>query len=433
MIPEIIFEFATAALYFEWNLFRINFLNLTIQFSGIYFMIADRVNKIGVSETMMISAEAKRLRAEGKDVINLSMGETDFPTPNNIKEAGKKAIDENHSFYTINSGSIELRTAIAEKLKRDNKLEYKLSEIIASCGAKQSVYNAILATVNPDEEVIVPAPYWVSYPAMIDLAQGKAVVISTDYKSGFKITPEQLSNAITSKTKVLILCNPSNPTGSAYNKKELLEIAKVCQKGNFYIIADEIYEKMVYDGFEFFSFATIAPELKGRIILVNGISKSYAMTGWRIGYAAGNEHIIQGMNKIQSHTTSHPSSISQFAAIEALAGPQYVVNKMIDEFKIRREYLYNELSSIEGINCYKPEGAFYLFPDISEYLHTHTKVLKIDSSFDFVMHLLYEAHIATVPGNAFGAEGYIRISYATSLENLQEAAVRLKRTLAKLR
>jgi len=245
-------------------------------------MIADRVNKIGVSETMMISAEAKKLKAEGHDVINLSMGETDFPTPNNIKEAGKRAVDENHSFYTINSGTIELRTAIAAKLKRDNHLDYKLNEIIVSSGAKQSVYNAILATVNPGQEVIVPAPYWVSYPAMVELAQGKSVVIQTDDTSGFKITPEQLAKTITSKTKVLILCNPSNPTGSAYNKNELIEIAKVCQQGNFYIIADEIYEKMVYDDFEFFSFATVAPELRERIILVNGISKSYAMTGCRL-------------------------------------------------------------------------------------------------------------------------------------------------------
>jgi aspartate/methionine/tyrosine aminotransferase len=396
-------------------------------------MIADRVNKIGVSETMMISAEAKKLRTEGKDVINLSMGETDFPTPNKIKEAGKKAIDENHSFYTINSGTIELRTAIAAKLKRDNHLDYKLNEIIVSSGAKQSVYNAILATVNPGQEVIVPAPYWVSYPAMIDLAQGKSVIIDTDDTKGFKITPEQLAKSISSKTKVLILCNPSNPTGSAYNKNELQEIAQVCLKGNFYIIADEIYEKMIYDDFEFFSFATVAPELRERIILVNGISKSYAMTGWRIGYTAANEQVIQGMNKIQSHTTSHPSSISQSAAIEAVAGPQYVVNEMLAAFRKRREYLYNELTSIDGVTCYKPEGAFYLFPNISAYLHTHTKVLKIDSSFDFVMHLLYEAHIATVPGSAFGAEGYLRISYATSMENLKEAVLRLKAALKKLR
>jgi len=396
-------------------------------------MIADRVNQIGVSATMLVSAEAKKLKAEGVDVINLSMGEPDFPTPQNIKEAGKTGIDENHTRYTLNPGTIELRTAIAAKLKRDNHLDYKLSEIIVSSGAKQSVFNAIMAIVNPGDEVIVPAPYWVSYPPMVNLAQGKSVVIPTDETNGFKITPDQLINSLTPNTKALILCNPSNPTGSAYNKNELIGLAKASQKGNFYIISDEIYEKMVYDNFEFVSFATVAPELRSRIILVNGISKSYAMTGWRIGYTAANEQVTQGMNKIQSHTTSHPSSVSQVAAIEALAGPQYVVNEMIDAFKKRREYLYKELTSIEGITCYKPEGAFYLFPNISAYLHTHTKVLKVDSSFDFAMHLLVEAHIAVVPGSAFGAEGYLRISYATSMENLKEAVLRLKAALEKLR
>ena len=396
-------------------------------------MIADRVNQIGVSATMLVSAEAKKLKAEGVDVINLSMGEPDFPTPQNIKEAGKTGIDENHTRYTLNPGTIELRTAIAAKLKRDNHLDYKLSEIIVSSGAKQSVFNAIMAIVNPGDEVIVPAPYWVSYPPMVNLAQGKSVVIPTDETNGFKITPDQLINSLTPNTKALIFCNPSNPTGSAYNKNELIALAKASQKGNFYIIADEIYEKIVYDNFEFVSFATVAPELRSRIILVNGISKSYAMTGWRIGYTAANEQVTQGMNKIQSHTTSHPSSVSQVAAIEALAGPQYVVNEMIDAFKKRREYLYKELTSIEGITCYKPEGAFYLFPNISAYLHTHTKVLKVDSSFDFAMHLLVEAHIAVVPGSAFGAEGYLRISYATSMENLKEAVLRLKAALEKLR
>ncbi|MBK9099003.1 MAG: pyridoxal phosphate-dependent aminotransferase [bacterium] len=395
-------------------------------------MIANRVNEIAVSETMHIAAEAKKLKTEGVDVINLSMGEPDFPTPHNIKEAGKTGIEENHTRYTINSGTVELRTAIQAKLKRDNHLEYKLSEIIVSSGAKQSCYNAILTTVNPGDEVIIPSPYWVSYPAMVNLAGGKVVVIETTEKSGFRITPEQLKNAITPKTKIFILCNPSNPTGSAYNKQELEALAKVAEKGNFYILADEIYEKMVYDNFEFFSFATIATQLRNRIILVNGISKSYAMTGWRIGYTAANEHIIEGMNKIQSHSTSHPSSVSQFAAIEALTGPQYVINEMFVEFRKRREFLFSELVSIKGITCYKPEGAFYLFPNISAFMHKHSKVLQVENSFDFAMHLLYEAHIAVVPGNAFGADGYLRISYATSMENLKVAVIRLRKALAKL-
>jgi aspartate/methionine/tyrosine aminotransferase len=395
-------------------------------------MVANRVNEIAVSETMHIAAEAKKLKAEGVDVINLSMGEPDFPTPNNIKEAGKTGIEENHTRYTINSGTVELRTAIQAKLKRDNHLEYKLNEIIVSSGAKQSCYNAILTTVNPGDEVIIPSPYWVSYPAMVNLAGGKVIVIETNEKNGFRINPEQLAKAVTPKTKMFILCNPSNPTGSAYNKIELEALAEVAEKGNFYILADEIYEKMVYDDFEFFSFATIAPQLRNRIILVNGISKSYAMTGWRIGYTAANEHIIEGMNKIQSHSTSHPSSVSQFAAIEALTGPQYVINEMFVEFRKRREFLFNELVSIKGITCYKPEGAFYLFPNISAFMHKHSNVLQVENSFDFAMHLLYEAHIAVVPGNAFGADGHLRISYATSMDNLKEAVIRLRKALAKL-
>ena len=395
-------------------------------------MVADRVNEIAVSETMHIAAEAKKLKAEGVDVINLSMGEPDFPTPHNIKEAGKTGIEENHTRYTINSGTVELRTAIQAKLKRDNHLDYKLNEIIVSSGAKQSCYNAVLTTVNPGDEVIIPSPYWVSYPAMVNLAGGKVVIIETNEKSGFRITPEQLEKAITPKTKMFILCNPSNPTGSAYNKNELEALAEVAERGNFYILADEIYEKMVYDDFEFYSLATVAPNLRNRIILVNGISKSYAMTGWRIGYTAANEQVIEGMNKIQSHSTSHPSSVSQFAAIEALTGPQYVINEMFVEFRKRREFLYKELVSINGVTCYKPEGAFYLFPNISAFMHKHSKVLQVENSFDFAMHLLYEAHIAVVPGNAFGADGHLRISYATSMENLKEAVIRLKKALAKL-
>ncbi len=396
-------------------------------------MLADRVHQIGASATMMVAAEAKKLKAEGVDVINLSMGEPDFPTPQNIKEAGKRGIDENKTKYTINSGTVELRTAIAAKLKRDNHLDYKINEIIVSNGAKQSVYNAVMSVVNPGDEVIIPAPYWVSYPAMVSMAQGKSVVIDTNDESGFKISAEQLAKSITPKTKAIILCNPSNPTGSAYTKDELIELAKVCGEGNFYIISDEIYEKLVYDDFEFLSFATIAPELRNRIILINGISKAYSMTGWRVGYTAANENVVNAMNKIQSHSTSHASSISQAAAMEALTGPQYVINEMLDEFKKRREYLFNELISIEGIKCYRPEGAFYLFPNISHYLHKASKVLKVDTSFDFAMHLLYEAHIAVVPGSAFGAEGYLRISYATSMENLKEAIYRLKKALTKLK
>ncbi len=395
-------------------------------------MVADRVKEIDASPTMMVAAEAKKLKSEGVDVIDLSMGEPDFHTPHNIKDAGINAIEENRTRYTLNQGTNELRIAISAKLKRDNDLDYNLNEIIVSSGAKQSVYNSILATVNPGDEVIIPAPYWVSYPAMVSLAGGKSIVIDTDEKTGFKINPEQLLSVMTPKTKMLILCNPSNPTGSAYTKKELEAIAEIVLKNNFYVLVDEIYEKLVYDDFEFTSFASIDPELKKKTILVNGISKTYAMTGWRIGYTAAPENVVNAINKIQSHTTSHASSISQHAAIEAVAGPQYVISEMLEEFRNRREYFYNELTSIKGITCYKPEGAFYLFPNISYYLHTKSKILKVENSFDFAMHLLYEAHLAVVPGSAFGKEGYLRLSYATSMDHLHEAIFRLKKALNKI-
>lgn len=396
-------------------------------------MIAERVKDIGASPTMMVAAEAKKLKSEGVDVIDLSMGEPDFDTPNNIKDAGKRAIDENHTRYTLNPGTNELRIAIAAKLKRDNHLDYKINEIIVSSGAKQSVYNSILATINPGDEVIVPNPYWVSYPAMISLAQGKMVVIDTDESTGFKVTAEQLKNAISPKTRMFILCNPSNPTGSAYTRSELEALAEIILANNFYVLSDEIYEKMVYDDFEFVSFPAIDPALKDKTILVNGISKAYAMTGWRIGYTAANEKVISAMNKIQSHSTSHPSSVSQVAAIEAVAGPQYVIHEMIESFRSRREFFYDALTSIEGITCYKPEGAFYLFPNISRYFNKKTAVLKVENSFDLAMHLLYEAHIAVVPGSAFGKEGYLRMSYATSMDHLKESIFRMKKALDLLR
>jgi aspartate/methionine/tyrosine aminotransferase len=395
-------------------------------------LVSDRVKEIGASPTMMVAAEASKLKSEGVDVIDLSVGEPDFHTPNNIKAAGINAIKENHTKYTLNQGTNELRTAISAKLKRDNNLDYNINEIIVSSGAKQSVYNSILAIVNPGDEVIISAPYWVSYPAMVSLARGINIVIKTDERSGFKITPGQLESAITPKTKMLIICNPSNPTGATYKEKELKALAEIVLKYNLYVLSDEIYEKLVYDDFKFVSFAAIDPEIKKKTILVNGVSKSYAMTGWRIGYAAGPEYIISAVNKIQSHTTSHASSISQRAAIEAVAGPQSRITEMREEFRSRREYFYNELTSIPGISCYKPEGAIYLFPNISHYLHTKSDVLKVDNSFDFAMHLLYDAHLAVVPGSAFGSEGYIRMSYATSRDNLQEAIFRLKKTLSKI-
>jgi aspartate aminotransferase len=395
-------------------------------------LLSELVNKITVSPTMRVAAEAKKMKSEGLDIIDLSVGEPDFPTPHNIKEAAKKALDNNMTKYTINAGTVELRKAIAQKFKNDNCLDYKLSEIIVSNGAKQSVFNTIQTVVYKDDEVIIPSPYWVSYPEMVTLAHGRSVVVETDEKNGFKLTASQLKDAITPKTKMLILCNPSNPTGSTYTRKELEELAEVCAGKDFFILSDEIYEKLVYDNFEFVSFASLNEEMKKRTIIVNGVSKSYSMTGWRIGYTAGPEEIVKGIDKIQSHSTSHASSISQFATIEALAGPQDEVDMMREEFRKRRNYFHKELCSIEGITCYKPEGAFFLFPNISSFFGKSTEVLKINDSFDFAMYLLYEAKVATVPGKAFGAEGFNRFSYAVSMEVLSDAVSRIKKALGKL-
>jgi aspartate/methionine/tyrosine aminotransferase len=310
----------------------------------------------------------------------------------------------------------------------DNNLNYSANAITVSSGAKQSLFNAIMALVNPGDEVIFISPYWVSYPEMVSLAEGKSVIIESKTEDGFRISGRQLEDAITDKTKLIILCNPSNPTGAAYNKDELEELAAVIVKHDLFVLSDEIYEKLVYDDFKFYSFAQIKPEIKERVIVVNGLSKAYSMTGWRIGYAAGNEKIIAAMNKIQSHTTSHASSISQEAAVEALNGSQIMLEKMLVELIERRNYLYNELISIKGIKCYKSEGAFFLFPEITS---LYNKQFEIESSLDLAMYLLKEARIAVVPGNAFGAEGYIRISYATSMDNLKETIYRLKKALKK--
>jgi aspartate aminotransferase len=395
--------------------------------------ISERVNRIGISSTMKVAAEAKRMSAKGIPVIDLSVGEPDFPTPLNVKEAAIRAILDNQTKYTLNNGTIELRKAIASKLLNDNGLEYSIEDIIVSNGAKQSLFNAIHTLVYNDEEVIIPAPFWVSYPEMVTLAHGKSVIVETRLENGFKITPEELKNAVTPKTKVLILCNPSNPTGSAYSRSELEAIAAIVEEENFYVLSDEIYEKLTYDNFEFVSFPSLSEEMKRRTVLVNGVSKSYAMTGWRIGYTAGPEDVIKGINKIQSHSTSNASSVSQAAAIEALAGPQNALEEMRAEFEKRRNYMYEELASIKGIKCYKPEGAFYLFPDVTYYFDKSTEVMKIKDSFDLSMYLLYEAKIAAVPGSSFGAEGFIRFSYATSLENIKEGMERLKEAFGKLK
>jgi aspartate aminotransferase len=394
-------------------------------------LIAERIHKINVSHTMKISAEARKLSGEGKDIIDLSVGEPDFPTPQNVKDAAIKAINDNYTRYTLNAGSAELRRTVANKLKSENQLEYTIDQIVVSNGAKQSIFNAVHTIVNSDDEVLIPSPYWVSYPEMVLLAHGKPVIIETVEQSDFKLTSSLLSSNITSKTKALILCNPSNPTGMAYTPADLEALAEVCRNHSFYIISDEIYEKLLYDDLKFKSFASLEG-MKERTILVNGVSKAYSMTGWRIGYAAGPPDIIAGINKIQGHSTSNASSVSQAAALEALSGTQDYVENMRKEFQKRRDYLYTELSSIKGFTCRKTNGAFYIFPNISYFFGKKSEVLKISNSFDFSMYLLYQAGVAVVPGNSFGAEGYIRISYASSMENLQEGVKRIKTAAAKL-
>ena len=394
--------------------------------------ISKRINKIGASPTMKVAAEAKLMQSRGENVIDLSVGEPDFSTPQNVKEAAKHAIDNNQTHYTLNQGTIELRNAISQKLKRDNGLDYLPNDIIVSTGAKQSLYNAVQSLVHDDDEVIFSSPYYVSYPEMVTLAHGHSVIIPTTEETKFNLTPEQLEKAITPKTKVLILSYPTNPTGSCYTKEELEAIAEIVERNNLYVICDDIYENIIYDDNKFVCFAALNENIKNRTVVVNGFSKSYAMTGWRIGYAAGPEEIIKAMNKIQSHCTSNASSISQAAALEALNGPQDFIEMMRKEYEQRRNFVFEQIISIKGITCFKPKGAFYLFPNFKYYFGKSTSIFRIEHSFDLAMYLLYEAKVATVPGSAFGAEDYLRLSYANSMENLKEGVERIKAALAKL-
>ncbi|PKL83271.1 MAG: aspartate aminotransferase [Ignavibacteriae bacterium HGW-Ignavibacteriae-3] len=382
---------------------------------------------------MKIAAQAMEMKALGEKIIDLSVGEPDFPTPDNIKNAAKSALDLNHTRYTLNQGTIELRNAIVKKLKNKNGVDYLPEETIVSAGAKQSIFNAVQSLVNDGDEVIYASPYYVSYPEMVTLANGRSVVIKTGEAQNFLLTPSQLEEAITPSSKLLILNYPCNPTGSCYTKNELSSIAEIVLKNNLYVISDEIYENLLYDDKEFVCFASLDGEIKKRTVVVNGFSKSYAMTGWRIGYGAGPANIISAMNKIQSHSTSNASSISQAAALEALNGPQSFIQEMRLEYAKRRDFIYEQLKSIEGVTSHKPAGAFYLLPNISNYFKRSHQLFRIENSFDLAMYLLHEAKVATVPGSSFGAEGYIRISYSTSMENLKEAAARIKYALGNLK
>lgn len=394
--------------------------------------LSNRLNRLAPSATLAMSQKSSEMKAQGVDVINLSVGEPDFNTPDHIKEAAKKAIEDNFSRYSPVPGYPELRKAIVAKLKNENGLDYSMSEILVSNGAKQSVCNTVMALVNDGEEVIIPAPYWVSYPQMVKLAGGTPVIVNAGFDQDFKMTPEQLEAAITPKTRMLILCSPSNPTGSVYSKEELEALAEVIKRyEGLYVLADEIYEHINYVGHH----ESIAqfPGMKERSIIVNGVSKAYAMTGWRIGFIAAPEWIVKGCNKLQGQYTSGPCSVSQKAAEAAYTTSQECVETMRKAFERRRDLIVSLAKEIPGLEVNFPQGAFYLFPKCSSFYGKSYEGRKIETSTDLAMFLLEEGHVATVGGDAFGDPECFRMSYATSDDNIREAMRRIKETLAKLK
>jgi aspartate/methionine/tyrosine aminotransferase len=394
--------------------------------------LSDRVKKAGFSTTMQIAALAFKLQSEGIKIINLNVGEPDFNTPENVKSAAHIAIYKNFTKYTPNAGLAELKDAIIKRLKTDYDLSYTRDEIIVSPGAKNCVYNACMAVINPGDEVIIPTPYWVSYPAMVRLAAGIPIFLPTFANDGFRLAPDLLEQAITPRTRALILNNPSNPAGAFYSREDLAELLEVALAANLIIIADEVYEKLIYDDLKFTPAAAISTKAKENTVLISGVSKTYAMTGWRIGYAAASKDLIAGMNMVQSHNTSGATSISQVAGIEALNGPQDCVKTMLAEFQKRRDYLLARLRQIPGITCHPASGAFYLFPDFSAYFNMEFEGGRIMNSADMVYYLLKQAYVATVPGSGFGAENYIRLAYSTSLENIETAMNQIEAALKKL-
>ncbi|WP_338663852.1 pyridoxal phosphate-dependent aminotransferase [Pararoseomonas sp. SCSIO 73927] len=392
-------------------------------------LIAERLNKVSPSQTIAISTKAREMKAAGRDIISLSAGEPDFPTPRNIKDAAIRAIDEGQTLYTDVAGTPALRKAAAAKFARDNGLDYKPEEIIVSTGGKQVIFNAMVATLDKGDEVIIPAPCWVSYPDIVSLADGTPVIVGAGPNQGFKITAEQLEAAITPKTKWVMLNNPCNPTGAAYTAEELRALTDVLLRHpNIWIFTDDIYEKLVYGDFKFATVVEVEPRLRDRTLTMNGCSKAYAMTGWRIGFAGAPVALTKAMDKLQSQSTSNTSSISQAAAVEALNGPQEEVETMRQAFERRRDLVVAMLNEAPGIHCNVPEGAFYVFPSVQGCLGKTTKAgKKLETDEDFVLALLEEEGVATVHGSAFLFPGYMRISYAASDESLKEACARIQR------
>ena len=385
-------------------------------------IVSNTLKRIKPSPTIAVTQKARELKASGKDIIGLGAGEPDFDTPENIKQAAIKAIKDGDTKYTAVDGTPALKNAIINKFKRENNLEYQINQITVGAGGKHVIYNAMVATLNEGDEVIVPAPYWVSYPDMVLLAGGTPIILECTEKQGFKINPSELEKIITNKTKWIILNSPSNPTGACYSERDIREIAKVLEKHpQVYILSDDIYEHVTYEGFKFFTIAQIEG-LKNRVLTMNGVSKAYSMTGWRIGYAAGPKEIIKAIAKIQSQSTTNPSSISQAAAVEALNGTQDFIKERATSFQERRNFVVKALNEIDGIECLNPDGAFYVFPSCKGLIgkkDTNGNELKTDT--DFVQSLLENSGVAVVQGSAFGLEGFFRISYATSMENLKKA------------
>jgi aspartate aminotransferase len=394
--------------------------------------LSSRISAIKPSPTLAITAKANALRAEGRNIIGFGAGEPDFDTPLHIKMAAIKAIEEGFTKYTPVDGIVELKDAIIRKLSEDNQLHYKRSQITVSCGAKHTLYNLTQVLFEEGDEVIIPSPYWVSYLDMVILTGARPVVVKTTESQGFKILPKQLESALTGRTKAVIINSPSNPAGVVYTVSELEALAGILIGKGVLVISDDIYEKIIYDGKVFINIASLSEDLKNMTVLVNGVSKAYSMTGWRIWYAAGPEEIIDSVTKLQSQNTSNPTSISQKAAVEALNGPQNSVTEMVEEFRKRRNVIVEKLNAIAGITCMLPQGAFYVFPDVSSLFGRTYQGSVISNSSDFAAYLLDVANVAVVPGGDFGHDDHIRLSYATSLRNIEEGMERIKNAVMKL-
>ena len=397
-------------------------------------LIAKRMSLIKPSPTMAVTKMAAEMKSAGKDIIGLGAGEPDFDTPDHIKNAAIEAIKNGETKYTAVDGTPALKKAIAKKFYKDNSIKYNIDEIIVSVGGKQVLYNALMSSINPGDEVIIPSPFWVSYPDMVSLAGGVPIIVEGKEKNNFKIQPEDIRDKISTKTKWIIINSPSNPTGSSYSAEELRDIGNLLlEYENIFVMSDDIYEKIIYDDFKFFSLAEVMPELKDRILTVNGVSKAYAMTGWRIGYAGGPKHLITAMSKLQSQSTSNPSSISQAAALAALEGPEEFLLERNERFKPRRDMVVKMLNECNGLSCIKPSGAFYVYPSCSGIIGKSSKEGKlIENSIDFSAYLLESVGVAVVPGSAFGADPFFRISYATSDSILEEACNRIKKACEQL-